>query len=92
MAHRRELEHYEGRLAPLAEAIGRLTYDQLSAFLGYLANELANQSEADAGRGRPKLSSEIGEASELLRAVIGHVDEAWRISAPHMTSEERGEP
>ncbi len=91
MAHAREVEHYEGQLAPLAEAVGQLAYDQLAAFLGYLAKELADQSEADVGRGRQRLSHEIGEAQGLLQFVIAHVDEAWRISAPHMTPEERGE-
>lgn len=91
MTHRRDIEHYEGELDELSRNVGRLTYDQVAAFLGYLAEELASQSEADAGRGRPRLSHEVSEATQLLYAVLPHIHEAWRISAPHMTPEERGE-
>lgn len=91
MPHRREVEHYEGELDELARNIGRLTYDQVAAFVGYLAEELTNQSETDAGRGRPRLSYEVSEAAQLLYAVLPHIHEAWRISAPYMTPEERGE-
>lgn len=91
MPHRREVEHYEGELDELARNVGRLTYDQVAVFLGYLAEELAGQSEADAGRGRSRLSHEMSEAAQLLYAVLPHIHEAWRLSAPHMTPEERGE-
>lgn len=91
MSHKRDIEHYEGHLDELAQDIGRLTYDQLATFLGYLARELSDQSEADKGRGRPRLSREIGEASGFISMAIPHVDAAWQLSSPHMTAEERGE-
>jgi hypothetical protein len=91
MAHEREIPHYEGELQKLATEVGCLTYDQTAAFIGYLAEEMTRQSEADAARGRAKLSKELAETAALLLAANEHINEAWRISAPHMTPKERGE-
>lgn len=91
MSHRRDIEHYEGQVDQLASDTGRLTYDQLAAFLGFLAQELSSQSEADEKRGRPRLSHEVAQAAQHLLEAVPHIDEAWRISAPYMTPEERGE-
>lgn len=91
MKHEREIPHYEGEIEALATKIGRLTFDQLGIFFGFLAEDLNKQSEADFGRNRPKLAAELAEAAHLVEQAKERIDEAWRISESHMTTEERGE-
>lgn len=68
----------------LAEDIGDLRYDVLAKFLRELADKLKRDSVADGERKRPQLASALLEASYGVETAAGNIDEAWRISEPHM--------
>lgn len=86
--HAREITGYEGRIGELAGEIGRLTYDQVSNFLGVLAIELVRQADGDRQRGRKRLASELEAAASGIDSVKSHIDNAWLICLPYMKSEE----
>lgn len=88
--HKREIDRYDGGLTELATEVGRLTYDQVSNFLGALALELEKQAEGDLGRGRSRLAEELGSASAAILAAQVNINRAWDICLPHMRPEELG--
>lgn len=86
--HSRDVKGHEGRIDELAVEISRLTYDQLSHFLGALATELAGQAERDEALGRGMLANELAFASDAILDARSYTDAAWEICAPHMTKKE----
>lgn len=88
--HARKVVGYEGEIEDLAVELGRLTYDQVSSFLGALATELACQAKGDFDRGRPKVATDLENASDAILEAQAHIDNAWDICVPHMRPEELG--
>ena len=84
MVHRERIERYPGSLADLAGEVGDLRYDALAGFLRALADKLAADGAADAGRGRPQLSAALGDGAAGLAAAAAAIDRAWAISSPPM--------
>ena len=76
MKHPQDI-NYPGGFKQLAEDLGNLHYELLSEFLSLLSEKLARDSDADKGRGRPKLSSELFNASLTIR-------NASIVCKPHM--------
>jgi hypothetical protein len=84
MVHREDIEGYAGSLADLAGEVGDLRYDALAGFLRALADKLAADGAADAGRGRPRLAAALRNGATGLAAAAAAIDRAWTISAPHI--------
>jgi hypothetical protein len=84
MVHREDIQGYPGSLADLAGEVGDLRYDALAGFLRALADKLASDGAADAGRGRPQLAAALRDGAAGLVAAAAAIDLAWAISAPHM--------
>lgn len=89
--HSREVSGYEGQIEDLGQIIARLTYDQATACLQAMSDELNRQALADQSRGRPKLAKRLTQTHLSLEQAIHHLSQAWRISAPHLTPEEQGQ-
>lgn len=72
----------------VAYQLSKMRYDVLAIFLGQLRNCLLDQVEADKKRGRPKLASEVLEASDRLESARVSMMDAWIVSEPHMKTNE----
>lgn len=68
----------------LAEQLGNLQYDVLAKFLTELAEKIKKDSEADAGRGRPKLSKALSNASLALNDAASEILQAWKNCKPYV--------
>lgn len=75
---------YNGSLDDLVKDIGVMTYDQVSALIEKLSNEIKQQAEADLGRGRKKLAKELYETALHLLNAKESMDRAWEICKPYM--------
>ena len=84
MLHKNDIDNYPGSLQSLATEIGDLRYDALAEFLQHLSAKLKLDSAADHARNRPKLATTLHNAAEAAATAKTAIDEAWRISAPHM--------
>lgn len=84
MKHPDHIARYPGSLTDLAVEVGDLRYDVLSAFLAALSAKLGRDADADAARGRLKLATELHNAATAVDRARLRIEEAWRISAPHM--------
>jgi hypothetical protein len=87
MKHTPTVQGFDGTHAQLAERIGDLYYDSFAGFLDLLARKIAADSNADVGRGRPKLAADLAGCAEHLSVAARHIDEAWRICQPHVAHE-----
>jgi hypothetical protein len=76
---------YEGGPAKLAEDLGNLRYDALAAFLVLLAAKIDLDGDADLGRNRHQLATE-------LKAAADHITQAWKICKPFMSSSDSPPP
>ncbi|TXF88683.1 hypothetical protein FUA23_13535 [Neolewinella aurantiaca] len=84
MIHDDKIPHYGKDWSTLAEALGDLRYDVLADFLSELSKKLAKDADADAGRGRHKLSEELYTTASKLEASANATERAWEICAPFM--------
>lgn len=84
MKHPDRIVRFPGSLSDLATETGDLRYDCLALFLAALSTKIAVDGDADAARGRPRLAASLHGAAAALAEARAHIDEAWRISAPHM--------
>jgi hypothetical protein len=66
MNHKDYIEGYEGSLEDLANAVKDLKYNSLKEFLGYLADGIKGDAEADSSRGRYQLARKLYRTSESL--------------------------
>lgn len=82
VAHFDKIDPYS--LPELADKIGDLRYDALCVLLHHLSVKLVKDGEADAVRGRKKLSACLVLASKLVNEAKMNIEEAWRISEPFM--------
>ena len=85
--HPRTVEGYEGSLDELAQAIGIMTYDETASFIEKLADDLKKQANADLGRGRKKLSSELYATANKLYEARDKMYAAWKTCEPYMTKD-----
>jgi hypothetical protein len=79
---------YDGGASKLAVDLGNLRYDALADFLQRLSAKLANDSGADAARGRVNLARNLAEAAAHVAKAGNCIEEAWRIAEPHMPKED----
>lgn len=86
MKHPDRVALYPGTLDDLATELGDLRYDCLAEFLHALAAKIAADGEKDGARGRLKLAATLRLSATSLTSSAAAIDEAWRISAPHMPS------
>jgi hypothetical protein len=84
MIHDDKVPHYGKDWATLAEALGDLRYDALSDFLLELSKKMAKDADADAGRERHKLASELYTTATKLEGAAEATERAWEICAPFM--------
>lgn len=75
-------------LKSLATTIADLRYDALAEFLEHLSVKLSQDANADKGRNRPRLSSELEGAADYVSFARNFVNRAWQISKPHMMNEQ----
>jgi hypothetical protein len=87
MIHRKDVARYSGTLTELADDLGDLRYDALSAFLRALAAKLDADGAADAGRGRRKLSAALRNAGVSVAVAATDVERAWSICSPRMEAD-----
>ncbi|MBU0470669.1 MAG: hypothetical protein KKA62_00585 [Nanoarchaeota archaeon] len=84
MKHPLEVEGFEGNLEGLAKAVGNMRYDKARDFLGYLADDIMRQADADKGRGRVQLAERLYQTAERLYQAREVMDLAWKICEPYM--------
>lgn len=84
MTHDDKIPHYGKDWTTLAEALGDLRYDALSDFLQALSKKMTKDADADAGRERHKLSSELYNSATNLDLAAKATERAWEICAPFM--------
>ena len=82
--HPRTVKGFEGTLDQLAKSIGNMTYDQTTCFIEKLADDIKRQADADLGRGRNKLASELYNTANKLYEARDKMDLAWKICEPYM--------
>lgn len=87
MQHTTSVQRYNGTHQQLAEEMGDLYYNALAELLERLAGKLEQDAAKDTGRGRIKLAAELNRAAADLKAVAGHIQQAWRICEPYMMPE-----
>ena len=86
--HNRNIEGYAGSLEDLAKAVGNMTYDQTALFVEKLADDIKRQANADLGRGKIKLFTQLNYASRELYEARARIAEAWKICKPYMKDQE----
>lgn len=86
MKHTHQIKSHSGTHRQLAEDIGDLYYDSLADFLRLMAEKMDRDAQADAGRGRHKLATQLAACAEHLQQAAGHIDVAWKICAPHVSA------
>ncbi len=84
MKHTHQIKGYTGPHQQLAEDIGDLYYDALADFLRLMADKMERDAQADAGRQRHKLATELAACAQHLQQAAEHIDVAWKICAPHV--------
>ena len=84
MEHNTFVQHFDGTMYELADAIGNLRYDALNKFLVLLSNKIRDDANADKGRNRDKLSKVLKQAHEALDVTSLYISAAWIISKPYM--------
>ncbi len=84
MKHTQQVKSYSQSHEQLAEDIGDLYYDSLAGLLRLLSDKMKRDGDADAGRGRSKLASELYACSEQLAQAAKHADVAWDICEPYV--------
>ena len=89
MKHTSTLHGFDGDHGLLAERIGDLYYDSLAEFLSLLAAKIADDSQADTRRDRPRLATELSGCAEHLAIAARHIDEAWQICKPYVRQPDR---
>ncbi len=82
--HPKTLEGISLSLETLASSIGHLSYDQTSVFIKALADDIQKQADADAVKGREKLSTELYATAKRLYEAKEKMDLAWEICKPYM--------
>ena len=88
MKHAHTVNRYSGTSEQLTEDIGNLYYDALAEFLRLFSDKLARDAIADHGRGRPKLANELEAGAQHLAAAAQHIESAWRVCKPYVSSTE----
>lgn len=89
MKHTHQIKSYTGHHQQLAEDIGDLYYDALADFLRLMAEKMDRDAQADAGRKRHRLATELAACAQLLQQAAGHIDVAWKICEPHVAARQR---
>lgn len=84
MIHRTSLPPFGDNWAALAEQLGDLRYDALAEFLLALSEKMRKDGDADLGRQRKKLATELYASADELQAASEAVARAWEICAPFM--------
>lgn len=84
MKHTHQIKSYTGTHRQLAEDIGDLYYDALADFFRLMAEKMDRDAQADAGRGRHKLATELAACAQHLQQAAEHIDFAWTICEPHV--------
>ena len=83
MKHPTQIEAYNGDMEALANDIGNLRYDALSAFLGLLSEKMAEDGINDKAANRVKLARCLKSCSKRLKAAQLEIDHAQIICSPH---------
>jgi len=73
----------------LAKMIGDLHYETLAEFLSHLTDKIYGDGTKDRMAGRNKLGYELQAASSHLSLARKFIEEAWLISKPFMTADEK---
>ncbi len=82
--HPRGVVGFSGNLDDLVEAIGNMSYDQVSLFLEKMALNLKGQAIADIGRKRPLLAEKLMSTAMCLDEAKKIIFTAWKICEPFM--------
>jgi len=84
LIHKTELPPFGDDWPGLAEKLGDLRYDALADFLFALSEKMKKDGNADLGRKRKKLATELYHSADELKAASEAVARAWAICAPFM--------
>lgn len=84
MPHDTTITRYAGTLPELADDLGNLRYDALTAFLQDLSAKLDRDGHADSEHGRNKLAASLHACATHLAEAARETETAWRIAAPFM--------
>ncbi len=75
----------------IGKDLARMRFDIMLRILRAWWQEIPRQAHADRGRGRHQLAQVLLDAADRFGSVIRCLDQAWRISKPHMKAELRNE-
>ncbi len=84
MIHKKALSLFGDDWTQLAERLGDLRYDALAEFLLAMSEKMEKDADADLGRKRPKLATELYTSAEELKAASEAIFRAWEICVPFM--------
>ena len=73
------IEEYEGTLEDLAKDIGNITEGITAIFIGYLADDLRRQGDADTKRGYVQLVARLYDAAEILYKAKDEIEKVKEI-------------
>jgi hypothetical protein len=82
--HPTSVEGFDGTLEELASKVARMRYDHFALFIKSLEDEVHKEAKKDDEAGRKKLGGALYQAMRALRQAKHALEEAWRISKPHM--------
>lgn len=74
----------------IGKDLAKLRFDVMLVILRAWWQELSKQAFADRKRGRYQLAQALFDAADRFGSVMRCLDQAWRISEPHMKAEIRG--
>lgn len=75
----------------IGKDLARMRFDIMLRILRAWWQEISRQAHADRRRGRHQLAQALFDAADRFGPVIRCLDQAWRISKPHMEAELRNE-
>lgn len=75
----------------IGKDLARMRFDIMLRILRAWWQEISRQARADRARGRHQLAQALFDAADRFGSVVRCIDQAWRISKPHMEVELRSE-
>lgn len=82
--HQGFIEGFDVSLEEAARRAGNMKYDSLAEYIGYLADDLKRQADADREKGRVTLAEGLYDVVRTLRVSQEKMEGVWKICEPFM--------
>lgn len=86
------VEGYQGSLKDLAQKVCRMRYDHVAEFFGHCAIELLRQANADMGRSRAQLATQLTSAYRIAVTLHHKTRDIFTLCEPYMREELEASP